>query len=71
MVRKAVDAVLKIFVVQYTSGRVAQLKTEMQYNLCETATLKKDQNMVFKTDYGLMQVKSIAECSKGSVLQYF
>ena len=27
--------------------------------------------MFFKTDYRLMQVKSIAECSKGSILQYF
>ena len=27
--------------------------------------------MVFKTDYCLMQVKSIAECPKGSILQYF
>ena len=27
--------------------------------------------LVFKTDYGLMQVKSIAACSKGSILQYF
>ena len=27
--------------------------------------------MVFKTDYRLMQVKGIAECSKGSILQYF
>ena len=26
---------------------------------------------VFETDYRLMQVKSIAECSKGSILQYF
>ena len=25
----------------------------------------------FKTNYRLMQVKSIAECSKGSILQYF
>ena len=32
---------------------------------------KKDQKLVFMTDYGLMQVKSIAECSKGSILQYF
>ena len=30
-----------------------------------------DQIMVFKTDYRLMQVKNIAECSKGSILQYF
>ena len=27
--------------------------------------------MVFKIDYRLMQVKSIAERSKGSILQYF
>ena len=27
--------------------------------------------LFFKTDYRLMQVKSIAECSKGSILQYF
>ena len=27
--------------------------------------------MVYKTEYRLMQVKSIAECSKGSILQYF
>ena len=32
----------------------------IQQNLCKTATLK-DQKMVFKTDYRLMQVKSIAE----------
>ena len=35
------------------------------------ATQKEGQNLVFKTDYRLMQVKSIAECSKGSILQYF
>ena len=29
----------------------------------------KDQKLVFKTDYGLMQVKSIVEW--GSILQYF
>ena len=27
--------------------------------------------MVFNTDYRLMQVKYIAECSKESILQYF
>ena len=32
---------------------------------------KKDQKLVFKTDYRLMQVKSIAEGSKWSMLQYF
>ena len=39
-------------------------------NLCETATLKTPK-LVFKTNYRLMQVKSIAECSKGRILQYF
>ena len=32
---------------------------------------QKDHKLVFKTNYRLMQVKSIAECSKGSILQYF
>ena len=32
---------------------------------------QKDRKFVFKTNYRLMQVKSIAECSKGSILQYF
>ena len=32
---------------------------------------KRRQKIVFKTDYHFMQVKSIAECSKGSILQYF
>ena len=37
----------------------------VQKNLSEAATLKKVQKLVFKTNYRLMQVKSIAECSKG------
>ena len=32
---------------------------------------KRGPNCFFKTDYRLMQDKSIAECSKGSILQYF
>ena len=32
---------------------------------------QKDQKLVFKTNYPLMQVEIIAECSKGSILQYF
>ena len=32
---------------------------------------QKDRKLVYKTNYRLMQVKSIAECSKGSILQYF
>ena len=38
---------------------------------CVKRHYKKDKKMVFKTDYCLMQVKSIAECSKWSILQYF
>ena len=34
-------------------------------------TCVKDLKLVFKTNCPLMQVKSIAECSKGSILQYF
>ena len=32
---------------------------------------RKYQNLAFKNNFRLMQVKSIAECSKGSILQYF
>ena len=32
---------------------------------------KRTPKMVFNTDYHLMQVKSIAECSNASILQYF
>ena len=32
---------------------------------------QKDQKWVLKTNYRLVQVKSIAECSKGGILQYF
>ena len=32
---------------------------------------KRRTKLVFKTNYRLMQVKSIAECSNGSILQYF
>ena len=35
------------------------------------ATQKEQKKLVFSTDHSLMQVKSIAECSKGSILQYF
>ena len=31
---------------------------------------KKDQKLFFKTNSRLKQVKNIAECSKGSILQY-
>ena len=38
---------------------------------CVKRPLSKRPKMVLKTNCRLMQVKSIAECSKGSILQYF
>ena len=38
---------------------------------CVKWPLSKRPKMGFKTNYLLMQVKSIAECSKGSILNYF
>ena len=37
---------------------------------CLKGPLSKEPKIVFKTNYRLMKVKSIAECSKGSILQY-
>ena len=48
--------------------QVVRTKTPLRQNYSKTcfkgATQKEDQKLVFKTDYWLMQVKSIAECSK-------
>ena len=38
---------------------------------CINGHSQKDPKLVFKANYRLMQVKSIAECSKGIILQYF
>ena len=38
---------------------------------CLKRPLSKGPKLVFKTNYRLIQVKSIAECSNGSILQYF
>ena len=38
---------------------------------CVKWPLSKRPKSVLKTNYCLMQVKNIAECSKGSILQYF
>ena len=38
---------------------------------CVKQPLSKRPKLVFTTNYRLMKVKSIAECSKGSILQYF
>ena len=38
---------------------------------CLKQPLSKSPKIGFKTDYRIMQFKSIAECSKESILQYF
>ena len=43
----------------------------MYSETCVKRPLKKNTKIVFNTDYRLMDIKSIAECSKGSILQYF
>ena len=47
-----------------------QGKLYMYSKTCVKQPLSKDQKMFFNTFYHLMQVESIAECSKGSILQY-
>ena len=39
--------------------------------ICLNGHSHKEQKLVFKIIYSFMQVKRIAECSKGSILQYF
>ena len=43
----------------------------MYSKICVKQPLSKRQQIVFKTNYRLMQVKSNAECSMGSILHYF
>ena len=55
----------------FTSSPIYGHVISVYSKTCLKWPLKKKTKMVFKTDYRLMQVKSIAECSKGSILQYF
>ena len=43
----------------------------MYSKTCLKRPLKKKTKTILMTKYRLMQVKSIAECSKGSILHYF
>ena len=52
-------------------GMVIGIEGDRIQYLCKMATLKKTKKLVFKTNCRLMQVKSIAKCSKESILQYF
>ena len=51
--------------IRYTEINLSYSKT------CVKLPLSKRSKLVFKTNYRLMQVKSIAECSNWSILQYF
>ena len=48
------------------------INTLFQYSkTCLNLPLKNDKTKYFMTNGGLMKVKSIAECSPWSILQYF
>ena len=44
---------------------------EINCKTCLKRLLSKIRKSVFNTSYRFLQVKSIAECSKGSIMQYF
>ena len=52
-------------------GEMVSLMTADTSTYNKTCVSQKERKLVFKTNYPLMQVKSIAECSKWSILQYF
>ena len=52
--------------------KLASVTTHMySKTFCKMDTLKKTNILVFKTNYRLMHLKSIAECSPWSILRYF
>ena len=71
--------------MQVFSGRFTQVLLYWLWNIlniwaplpriyskaCVKRPLSKRLKLIFKTNYRLMQVRSIAECSNGSILQYF
>ena len=74
MLLPVIDRLRKVTVEKVTSLRVG----EILFLLClftvkpvSSGHSKSRPKLVFKTDYRLMQVKRFAECSKGSILQYF
>ena len=59
-----------------SKGPKIGFKDQLSLNVCKKycrmpSSSQKDRKLFLKTNYHLMQVKSIAECSKGSILQYF
>ena len=75
-------SVFRGYIIKYSSNNLIQLQfyflTILDNSLLRYYSksyvkqpLSKNQKMVFKTNYRLMQVKRIVESSKGSILQYF
>ena len=50
-------------------SKCIRIHNDMYSKTCVKRPISKDQKLVFKTNYCLMQVKGTAECSKGSILQ--
>ena len=62
---------LGTYCLQYRLTRDRNWRKKKTVQPVLSSHLKENPKLVFKTNYRLMQVKSIAECSKGSILQYF
>ena len=54
-----------------TNPRSVRKRHYMYSKTCVKRPLKKARKLILKTNCCLMQVRSIAECSKGSILKYF
>ena len=64
------DWALKLYLSEFTGFFTVFMDISISMDhiyrkTCLKLSLKKDQQLVFKTDYHLMHVESIAECSKG------
>ena len=64
-----VHTITMFFLLSFSTSLTSFLSYLLKWSLSDLQ--KEHQKLVFNTDYRLMQVKSIAECSKGSILQYF
>ena len=60
---------MREWTIQVVTGGLREKKDTVKP--VQNSHSQRDQKLVFMTNYRLMQVKSIAECSKGSILQYF
>ena len=59
------------YVENHTLNMLSQLSSGTTVKPVLSSHSKEDQRLVFKTDYHLMHVKSIAECSLGAFCNTF